>query len=396
MKLLVGESSGAAGEDVDCGALCKTDFSDLRFTKADGITLLDYWIESVSGITPNQLVTVWIEFDSIGTGATTFYMYYGNAGAAAASNGLTTFPLFDHFDAASLDAAKWQTYGTVTATTAQDGGSSVSVAVNDAVDNAGIRSLVNLSSCVIRGRVKFGTTAQGLFWLRRIAATLSFACFTSEAASKAQSYNSSGDHQETNYSPDKTAYHVYELKHLNNVSQAYHIDDAAAFATHTTTKLTATDLRLNLGGYKSGGTGPTVYADWMLIRQYVATEPAWGAWGAEESALQHYTFALESGSFSMIGTAARLLNNKSLVASPGSFAMVGKDMGMPKALVPFSLEPGAFAMTGAALSIGRPVSYMRMDPGAFSMIGKPVDVKYHWYSGEAGSNYEFQKQRRKF
>jgi len=77
MKLLVGESAGATGEDVDCNGHVQTDFDDLRFTTSDGQTLLDYWIESITGTTPNQLATVWIEFDSIGTGATTFYMYYG-------------------------------------------------------------------------------------------------------------------------------------------------------------------------------------------------------------------------------------------------------------------------------------------------------------------------------
>ena len=87
MKLLVGESSGATGEDVDCGGLCLSTFNDLRFTTSDGATLLDYWIESVTGTTPNQLATVWIEFDSIGTTATTFYMYYGKADASSVSNG---------------------------------------------------------------------------------------------------------------------------------------------------------------------------------------------------------------------------------------------------------------------------------------------------------------------
>ena len=93
MKLLLGESSGATGEDVDCGGYCLSSFNDLRFTSSDGTTLLDYWIESISGTTPNQLATVWIEFDSIGTGATTFYMYYGNSGASAVSNGTNTFEI---------------------------------------------------------------------------------------------------------------------------------------------------------------------------------------------------------------------------------------------------------------------------------------------------------------
>ena len=101
MQLLVGESSGATGEDVDCGGNCLSTFNDLRFTTSDGETLLDYWIEVITGTTPNQLATVWIEFDSIGTGATTFYMYYGNAGASSYSSGADTFILFDDFERGS-------------------------------------------------------------------------------------------------------------------------------------------------------------------------------------------------------------------------------------------------------------------------------------------------------
>jgi hypothetical protein len=108
MKILVGESSGASGDDVDCRGKCLSSFNDLRFTKADGVTLLDYWIESISGTTPNQLATVWVEFDSIETAATTFFMYYGNVSASAVSNGENTFPFFDDFSGASLDTEKWE------------------------------------------------------------------------------------------------------------------------------------------------------------------------------------------------------------------------------------------------------------------------------------------------
>ena len=77
MKLLVGESAGATGEDVDCNSHVRSDFDDLRFTAADGTTLLDHSFESITGTSPNRLATVWIEFDSIGTTPTNFYMYYG-------------------------------------------------------------------------------------------------------------------------------------------------------------------------------------------------------------------------------------------------------------------------------------------------------------------------------
>lgn len=111
MKILVGESSGASGEEVDLGGLAQTDFDDLRFTNFDG-ALLDYWIESVSGTTPNQLATVWVEFDSIGTSDTPFYMYYGNGSASNGSNGNNTFIFFDDFSGSSLNTAKWQEYAT--------------------------------------------------------------------------------------------------------------------------------------------------------------------------------------------------------------------------------------------------------------------------------------------
>ncbi|MFA5053290.1 MAG: DUF2341 domain-containing protein [Parcubacteria group bacterium] len=98
MKLLVGESSGATGEDVDCNSHILSDFDDLRFTSDDGTTLLDYWIESITGTTPNRLATVWIEFGTIGTGATTFYMYYGKASASVVSNGTNTFVVYDDME----------------------------------------------------------------------------------------------------------------------------------------------------------------------------------------------------------------------------------------------------------------------------------------------------------
>ena len=99
LKLLVGESSGAVGEQVDCGGLVASDFDDLRFTTSDGTTLCDYWIESLSGTTPNQLATVWIEVPSIAAhpNDTTIYMYYGGT-TTAVSSGANTFIVFDDFE----------------------------------------------------------------------------------------------------------------------------------------------------------------------------------------------------------------------------------------------------------------------------------------------------------
>jgi len=98
MKVLVGESSGASSCDVHCNGHCLSSFNDLRFTKSDGTALLDYWIESITGTSPNRVATVWVEFDSIVTSATIFFFYYGNSVASAVSNRSNTFSKFDDFE----------------------------------------------------------------------------------------------------------------------------------------------------------------------------------------------------------------------------------------------------------------------------------------------------------
>lgn len=65
------------------------DFSDIRFTDADGVTLLDHWTEMYTASTS---AVFWVRVPNIaGSDETTIYMYYGNAGASDISDGLQTF-----------------------------------------------------------------------------------------------------------------------------------------------------------------------------------------------------------------------------------------------------------------------------------------------------------------
>ncbi len=77
----------------------KADGSDIRFTGADETTLQDYWIESWSNTGTSK---IWVKVKT--SGASTIYMYYGNAAASSASNGNATFDFFDDF---SGDLSKW-------------------------------------------------------------------------------------------------------------------------------------------------------------------------------------------------------------------------------------------------------------------------------------------------
>jgi hypothetical protein len=67
----------------------KSDFGDLRFTNADGLTPLPYWIETY---TAGVSATVWVNVhDQLATGNVTIYMYYGNWSFTTTSSASTTF-----------------------------------------------------------------------------------------------------------------------------------------------------------------------------------------------------------------------------------------------------------------------------------------------------------------
>lgn len=79
------------------GGKCQTDFDDLRFTKSDGITKLDAWLENK---TNSNNGTVWVELDYIPASPTTqtFYIYYGNSTISSDWSGTNTFIIFDDFE----------------------------------------------------------------------------------------------------------------------------------------------------------------------------------------------------------------------------------------------------------------------------------------------------------
>jgi hypothetical protein len=74
----------------------QSDGDDIRFTEADGVTEVPYWIES--GIDTDSTV-IWVKVPSIPSGDSNIYLYYGNPAASSASNGWDTFEFFDDFSA---------------------------------------------------------------------------------------------------------------------------------------------------------------------------------------------------------------------------------------------------------------------------------------------------------
>ncbi|MHA2151826.1 MAG: DUF2341 domain-containing protein [Candidatus Thorarchaeota archaeon] len=88
--------------DVYCDTNCRTDFGDIRFTDDEGLTPLDYWIESVVA---SDYAVFWVEIaDNLDTNQD-IYVYYGNPEATSISDGTATFQFFDDFESGTFD--KW-------------------------------------------------------------------------------------------------------------------------------------------------------------------------------------------------------------------------------------------------------------------------------------------------
>jgi Domain of unknown function (DUF2341) len=83
----------------------KSDGSDVRMTADDGTTQIPFWIENWNAA--SQTASIWVQVPSVPTTGATIYLYYGNPGAASASNGDATFLFFDDFDSSPLQQGYW-------------------------------------------------------------------------------------------------------------------------------------------------------------------------------------------------------------------------------------------------------------------------------------------------
>jgi hypothetical protein len=289
LKLLVGESSGSVGEDVDLGGLCLSSFDDLRFTTSDGTTLLDYYIESITGVNPNQLATVWIEFDSIGTGATTFYMYYGNSGASAASNGPNTFILFEDFNAlnngdlngqngwsghTAWDVATATKYEGAKAAQSAAGGTTVNVSKSISSGGSGWRLFVQAR---MRHSIVSVTNGLDIYLYEGISAISAIAISSSQFKALVSPPSWVGIGKAAG---NDTWYKA--LLCIDSVStHKTWVDDTQYSPSNQSNMINAVTAinKIQLEQYSAGGTA---FVDQIMVGYYLPTAPAWGSWGSTE------------------------------------------------------------------------------------------------------------------
>jgi uncharacterized protein (TIGR02145 family) len=276
MKLTVNYGSGTdSSSTVNCDFRCNIDFSDLIFTASDGTTLLDYWVESY---TASSVATVWVEFDSIGTGATTFYMYYGNNSAASASNGANTFLFFDDFS--SLNTGVWN--NNKNTPTVSDG--VLSLDYDDGISESGSSWGYNVR---LRQKVKQNLTTAGRFRTGFSDALLPTVPWNNDAAYLlfdetdqhlwGFNINKPGsDDGGSIYQFSADTWYVNDIKRISG-SVTYDINGVSAVTLNTNPP--TANLYISSHNGTSGGID---YMDWIFVGNYVTPEPTWGAWGPSE------------------------------------------------------------------------------------------------------------------
>jgi len=81
VDIVVGETLEAENYDVNCLGNMLRNFEDIRFTSADGETLLAHYRETMTGVSPARAAKIWVKVPEIPGSGVNIYLYYGNADA---------------------------------------------------------------------------------------------------------------------------------------------------------------------------------------------------------------------------------------------------------------------------------------------------------------------------
>lgn len=278
LKFTVNRDTGVdSGYTVYVGTKCQDDYDDIRFVASDDTTVLDYWIESSSSAT----ATIWVQVNTIPTGDTSVYLYYGSAGASAVSDGDATFPFFDDFPGSSLDADKWDVVGA---------GGTVSGSIFTAIPNSESYAGVSTKSTwganyALRARLKsehYGVVSQtetfGFDPTQYNRAGAIFCNPSSSIAAKYVTSDASHDNFLSMSGWSAGTYYILDIVRNGTTSVIFQVDDANTVTSSSYISSSSKSVFI-----ESCVVGGKLYCDWVFVRKYAATEPTVSAWGSEET-----------------------------------------------------------------------------------------------------------------
>jgi hypothetical protein len=282
------------GENVYLNGKCQADFDDIRFTDDDGVTLLDYWIESS---TNGDKATFWVKVkDDLSISNATIYVHYGNDGVSDLSDGSSTFPdLFSHFEGNSLPEG-WEvdgdTFGTMVIEDSLlklvgEAGSSGSWKQRGVMTTSPVWENERALMYRIDSVNYYPSNNRHLWYLGGEAYNYYVEFYSYEDKVNVRDYNVIDFYSPANWTGGEV---VWLAKESGNDGNAYYylngtlvdiIDGVGLHPTHEFPSLTV---------YFKASQGASaipdvdyVYIDWVAIRKFVYPEPTHGAWGSEVS-----------------------------------------------------------------------------------------------------------------
>ena len=281
MKFIVHRSTGTdSGSNVYVSTNCQDDYDDIRFTNSSN-QLLDYWIESSDSLS----ATIWVEADSLASGNTTLYLYYGNASATAVSNGDNTFEFFDDFATKDIDKWIWT-----------NGGGSAGVSGGSAVISTFASSWTMLASqtffedpFVMESYFKTssfgdttGTNKRQEFFDVNESVYAYFARPDSSKGGKSSNYDGTLGTLHTITGWSANTFHRFKLT-ITGVESKIEIDGSDEYTHADRYNPSMNDPIRFYCNIASGGSGASsITVDWVFIRKYTTTEPS-ASWGSEEN-----------------------------------------------------------------------------------------------------------------
>jgi hypothetical protein len=273
VKLLIGKTSGATGENFDLAGHCLDTMLDMRFTASDETTALDYYIESVTASGTSYLATVWVEVAAdLSSTNQDIYVYYGKSDATDGSNGDNTFPFFDNFPGSSIDGDKWTTLvGTPTVESGY-----VKLQSNERIKG----NTVVGTGYAIRTKVDPVTesTNNENFWgWHGETYSNAVGVFSTYTNVGGRTYTYNSYYETINWARNLNS-QIDEVRR-NASTNVVFVENGVEKNTHSTRVPIE-----NSSATLSADTNCELWADWILIRKFVATEPYFNTTSAEENA----------------------------------------------------------------------------------------------------------------
>ena len=280
--LKIGESSGASNYNFHLegkSASFPTGINqggDLRFTKDDGTTLLNFWVEEISGTSPNRTANVWVKVEG-DLSSKDIYCYFGNSQATNASNGQNTMILQEDADGGlkntwTVESGTWQVQ--------TGGGYNGSDAYREYSGTSGTKfSRVNISAYAglhLKARMYFESDVNYGGQLRLFTGSTNQINLQLFPASNQMSLYCVNEYKSYPTIGANTWY-LLDLYFAPNGNINAYCNGGYGVST------TNTDLRA-FDSLKLASEITVTRFDTIFIRNYVATEPAFSSAGALETA----------------------------------------------------------------------------------------------------------------